>query len=130
MFAGKVDFLAVSAYPWLGMDRPADVPATYLTDLTDRLDVPLLVSETGWPSDSTLVATATEQAQVDYVCRLIDVASQVDLVGIVYGLPFDGDFAGIFGTPVFDHLGLARADGTPKLVGALWDELRAVPRAP
>jgi hypothetical protein len=128
MLAGKVDFLAVSAYPWLGMDSPAEVPTTYLSDITDQLDVPLIITETGWPSESAFVPTATEQAQVDYLCRLIAVSGDVPLAGIVYGLPFDGDFSAIFGTPVFDRLGLANADGSPKLVQAVWDELRAVPR--
>jgi|GEM_PF-7113557 len=127
MFAGKVDFLAVSAYPWLGMDTPADIPATYLTDLTDRLDVPLLISETGWPSAGPYVAGASEQAQLDYVCRLIEVADGVELTGLIYGLPYDGDFSAIFGTPVFDTLGMNNADDTPKPLRSLWNELRAVP---
>jgi hypothetical protein len=130
MFAGKVDFLAVSAYPWLGMDSPAEIPDTYLSDLTDQLDVPLLVTETGWPSESAFVATATEQAQVDYVCRLLAVAEDVELTGVIYGLPFDDDFGAVFGTPVFDRLGLANEDGSVKLVRGLWDELRAIPLAP
>ncbi len=127
MFAGKVDFLAVSAYPWLGMGSPSEIPATYLSDVTDQLNVPILITETGWPSESTLVATATEQAQVDFACRLVEVAGGVTLIGVMYGLPFDGDFGAIFGTPIFDKLGMFNADDTPKLLRGLWTELVAVP---
>lgn len=127
MFADKVDFLAVSAYPWLGMDSPAEIPDTYLSDLTDQLAVPLLITETGWPSGGGFVATASEQAQLDYVCRLVTLSTTTELAGIIYGLPYDGDFAAIFGTPVFDTLGMHTSDGTAKPLRNLWSQLRAVP---
>ncbi len=124
MFAGKIDFIGISAYPWLDFADPAEIPDDYFTEISGHLAAPIIISETGWPSEGPFVMESSQEAQVRYLQRMLEVTEGVDLRGFIYGLPFDADLTEVFGTPVFNYLGLAENDGTPKLLWQEWQALR------
>ncbi len=124
--AGKLDLITITLYPWFEYDTPASIPDNYFALLREHTSVPLMITETGWPSgnypDPTLAAT--ERSQVDYLVRLLEIAQGESVEGLVWVFPNDAN-SGIAGG-IFDAISLRRNNGEPKEGWDWWQGLRSL----
>jgi hypothetical protein len=126
--------LGLSSYPYLGgFTDPDSIPLDYYTrlQLGNATQLPMLVIEGGWPSDTVGVAS-TPQMQARYIARHAMIQDQAgtvawfqitftDLDEAAYGFP-PGQL-----TP-FSHLGLVDVNLAPKPALPAWDAVFARPR--
>lgn len=127
-----VEALGLSSYPYLGgFAEPEDLPLDYYTRVRGNRDLPLLVVEGGWPSESGsgFVSSAGEQAR--YLRRQAVLADQAGVIRW-FQLSFtDLDLAFFPGAPailpLFARLGLVDAELHPKPALAVWDSLAEIP---
>lgn len=129
-----IDALGLSSYPVFAFETPADVPADYFTAFDQATDLPLLLVEGGWNSESTQLTTGTPQEQVDYFTRyeeLLDgVAAELwvlltftDLDIPALGLPPDRALT----LSNFAYMGILDVDLRRKLAYAEWARIFARP---
>jgi hypothetical protein len=96
------DYIAISAYPFIDIPNPADLPSDYFSQLAD-LDPakPVAIAETAWPAEDvedfnhpgTIIAEEDPQRQQQYIQRLIDEMDDLD-----------GRFITLFFTRDYDDL--------------------------
>ncbi len=124
-FAGRMDVLAISTYPFLGDVRSAaDVRADYYSQLALHWDGEIIIAETAHPSapvDGRL-NVGTEPDQRAYLSRLLTEAEVLGFRMVVWFAALDPAFAGTGATAVFKDIGLRRVDGSNKLAWELWEE--------
>jgi hypothetical protein len=109
-FAGKVDAMGFTSYPYFEHEAPADLPADYYTSILAYWTGPVIFTEIGWTADPAIPYTGTEQEHVDFIDRFFDLTATLDLAYVTYFLLHDLDIA-----PVgFRDIGLRRNDGTPR----------------
>jgi hypothetical protein len=103
------------------------MPEGYLAEIRRHTDLPLMITETGWPSQSTASGvTGSDQAQIDYLMKLIQQADDLEVEAIIWVFPHDAEF-GIAGG-IFDHISLKYNDGSAKPAFAYWQAVNALPR--
>ena len=102
------------------------IPMNYYADLKQYTNKPIIITETGWPSQSTRIRAASEQAQIEYLKVLLIRTRSINLMGLMWVFPNDGTF-GIAGG-IFDYISMKRKDGSPKQVYAYWQALKSLPR--
>lgn len=127
-FSGRLDLLAFTVYPQLDFTDPADIPADYLSSITERFDLPLALTEIGWPSEPIGVAGAedyggTEAEQAAFVGRLAELLEGVDVRLAIWAAPYD---VGSFETAAFETISLRANDGTPKPALSTWQDLAGI----
>lgn len=125
--------LGLSSYPYLaGFHAPADVPLDYYARLTRGLDLPALVVEGGWVSESVGGIVSSPETQARWLRRHIALLDSAGAVA-VFQLTFaDLDLASITPPPppnlaYFTSIGLVDADLVPKPALAVWDSAFARP---
>lgn len=131
-FAGKMDVLAVSTYPYLGEARSvADIREDYYRQLRNRWSGEILIAETGYPSAPVegREAVGTEAEQRAYLERLLREAEELRFSGVVWFAALDPAFATTGPAVAFRDIGLRKADGSNKSAWALWEEWARRPLA-
>jgi hypothetical protein len=125
----NVDLVGITLYPWLGVATPEEIPADYLAPLLERIgDIPIAITETGWPGEDLGVETAWEQsesAQVRFVNALSGILTDVDVrvLNWLYLYPIaDPQAATAFQT--FGSISLRNAAGEKRPVYDLWAEFQ------
>ena len=123
-FGTRLDLITVTVYPWLDVDHPSEIPGDYLTPLVERAGRPLMITETGWPSQDFPheAVTATEQAQIEYLLRLLELTKDVETEALIWVFPHDPDTGEAGG--IFDHVSLRTNSGSAKAAYAYWEALR------
>lgn len=116
--------LGISSYPYLGgYTAPGDIPLNYYSQLVASRAMPVFVSEGGWNSATSSLAT-----QAAYIQRQGQLLAQAHAIG-VFQLTFTdlelsgwpaADSAGLI---PFAFLGLVDSNFTPKPALATWDTL-------
>lgn len=125
-FEGKLDLVSFTVYPYLNYRTVSAIPDDYLAEIQEHTDLPVMITETGWPSQDTASGVqGSEDAQVDYLLKLTGQANQVNAEAVIWVFPHDADF-GIAGG-IFDHISLRHNDGSPKKGLAYWQALLALP---
>lgn len=139
--APQLDRLALSTYP-IAAGRSADsLGASYLADAIARARpytiVPVIVSETGWPSETVTVGGVTYPGSLEgqraYLASLLASAeeNQLDLVTWLFPIDFPDLFEVIEerlppgeaeGLRLFVPMGLNEESGAPKPAEAVWRE--------
>ncbi len=113
-----IDAVGVTAYPGLWAAQPGDVPKDYLSKPTSNLGLPILVVESGWPSNK-----AGEGAQRRWVKRFFDDII-TDYVIFVSQLIFTDFDPGIVRPPsiveLFGQTGIVHFDLTKKPAFQIW----------
>ena len=125
VFAGRMDVLAISTYPFLGEARgAADVRANYYSQLKERWPGEIIISETGYPSAPVegRVTVGTEADQQAYVDRLLSESNDLGFSLVVWFAALDPSFASSGTTAVFKDVGLRKSDGSNKLAWSTWEE--------
>ena len=132
-FAARMDLLAVSSYPGVVFDAPADIPDDYYTGLAERTDKPIAITETGYPSDAPDERDGdeppTEREQASFLRRLLRDAERIDMGLVVWFAGQDPTFEGGASSDLIRHIGLLRRDGTGKAAWQVWREAVARPFA-
>jgi len=124
-FAGRMDALAISTYPFLGEARSAaDVRPDYYSQLKHHWDGPVIISETGYASAPVegRVTVGTESDQQAYVERLLREANELGFELVIWFAALDPAFASSGATVVFRDIGLRKSDGSNKLAWTTWEE--------
>jgi len=137
--ADLIDFpfmrvLGLSAYPYLaGFSEPEAVPLDYYARLTQGLDLPSLVVEGGWVSESVGGIVSSPEKQARWMRHHVAMLDSARAVG-VFQLTFaDLDLSAITPPPppglaLFASIGLVDAELVPKPALAAWDSAFARPR--
>lgn len=131
-FAGKMDVLAISTYPYLGEARSvADIRQDYYRQLRNRWSGEILIAETGYPSAPVegREAVGTEAEQRAYLERVLTEAEELGFTGVVWFAALDPAFATTGPAVAFRDIGLRKADGSNKAAWALWEEWAQRPLA-
>ena len=121
-FAGTLDVVGFTTYPFLEYARPADIPPGYFSDALDRVKVPVAFTEIGWPSarpaSTPFAYDASPDAQAAFVDRFFALVPAGDrrVALALWSFPFDvGTQLGLF-----DSVALRASDGTAKPALAAW----------
>jgi hypothetical protein len=118
-----VDFISLHAYEAPNMFK-------HVQELKQLSSKPILVEETGWPTGPTYSShyhpTYTENDQLLFYERLIDVVKQADLAGAIQWQMLDF-VAGrrLRATDITDYMGLIRRDNTLKPAGEVYARWQA-----
>lgn len=122
MFGVRLDLAVFTTYPYFDFTSPADIPDDYYASIAEHTDRPIAFSEIGWPSAPLSTAPesefgGSEQEQVDFVRRFLDLAADLDLGLMVWSFPND---IGLGINPAFESVSLRHNDGTPKPALDVW----------
>jgi len=123
-FEPQLDVVTFTLYPFLDVDHPSDIQDDYLTEILQYTQSPLMITETGWPSQEVSTFSeiqAGEDIQVAYLDRLLELTESVPLHALIWAFPHDPEI-GIAGG-LFDHISMKRNDGSPKPVFDDWQKL-------
>jgi len=125
-FTGKVDMFSFTVYPFLEYKSVADIPDDYLAEIREYTSLPVMITETGWPTEDLASGVAgSDQDQIDFLMKLIQQANGIDVEVIIWVFPHDASF-GIAGG-IFDHLSFFENDGTPKAGYKYWQAINSLP---
>ncbi|HEU5288969.1 MAG TPA: hypothetical protein VFV20_11250 [Candidatus Limnocylindria bacterium] len=119
-FAGRLDLLGLTTYPFLEYQRPSDLPEDYYSDAARRLRAPVAFTEIGWPSARPASAVAAYDAspddQAEFVARFFALTAGMRPAIALWSFPFE------LGVPssLFDSVGIRRTDGAAKPALAAW----------
>ena len=121
-FMPRLDLLAVSSFPSVVYDDPAEIPAVYYTQLTAYTDRPVAISGLGYSSApaSDGEDAAAEDRQTAFLRRVLDSAEQVAMPLVVWFLGQDPTFTAEPPLDKLQYIGLVRQDGTNKPAWNVW----------
>ncbi len=119
-FAGRLDLVGFTTYPFLQYARPADIPDDYYADAASRARAPVAYTEIGWPSAAVAsvpfayeASPATQAAFVErFFALTVRARPQVALWSFPYELGRQSD--------PFDSVALRTGDGIAKPALASW----------
>ena len=120
-----MDMLGLSSYPNLTtVAVPEDLPLDYYSRLVPEGDLPMMVLEGGWASE-TVVHPSSPTLQARYIRRQVAIADSAKLIGL-FQLTYSDLDVGAYGEggsqlAPFATLGLATTSLAPKPALAEWD---------
>ncbi|MDO8634271.1 MAG: hypothetical protein Q7K34_03175 [archaeon] len=120
-FEDKLDLVGFTVYPFLDYATPGEIPDGYLAEIKQFTDKPVIITETGWPSEEIAGIPATEESQKEYLIRLLGLTQELELEAIVWILPHDTSVAA--GNGLFNHLSLRKNNGQEKQAFGYWQAL-------
>ena len=124
----SMDVAALSTYPGLVFNQVGDIPANYYSQLRGFTDKPIVIAETGFPSEPSPPAnTGSPEAQEEYVGRVLGEADDLGMPFIIWFAAWDPSFAEGTAFSSFRHIGLIETDGTEKPSWGTWSEEHARP---
>lgn len=131
-FAGMMDALAVSTFPFLtGIRSAEEVGAGYYARLRERFAGEILISGAGYasaPVEGRALA-GTQRDQRRFVERLLAEAETSGLRAVVWAAPRDPATPGEGAAAVLNDTGLRDGDGEDKLAWEAWREWARRPLA-
>ncbi len=127
-----IDELGISSYPYFGFSKPNNIPINYYSRLIEGKNIPVFISEGGWPTESLTTAdqsfVSSQEIQRDYFTQHGKLLDEVKATAI-FQLPFtdiDTDYLPADAPEnivYFTSLGLVDKSLQPKLALSIWDEL-------
>lgn len=125
-----VQTLGLSSYPYFGWTEPEDLPADYYQRLLAGRDLPVMVTEGGWPSAGAGSIASTPAKQARYVSHHATLLDRVGAQAWLHLLYADVDLAALAppvpaNLPLFVSIGLTDSQFKAKPALAAWDELKA-----
>jgi len=130
-----IQALGLSSYPYLGgFGEPEQIPLDYFSRVRGSHDIPMLLVEGGWASESAGGFVSSPEKQSRYLRHIARVA---DAAGLLrwFQLSFtDLDTSAFPDSPpiivLFARLGLVDTELVPKQSLEVWDSVFAVSREP
>ena len=125
-FEGKMDLVSFTVYPYLHYSTPDAIPDDYLAEIRQHTDLPVMITETGWPTrDTRSGVEGSDQLQIDYMMELFRQSAAINLEGLIWVFPHDASF-GIAGG-IFDHISMRYNSGEAKPAFDYWQAALALP---
>lgn len=121
-FAGKLDLVGLTTYPFLQYLAPADVPADYYAEAAQQAGAPVAFTEIGWPSSrppaTGAAYVASPEAQAAFVDRFFALTASPRPALALWSFPYE------LGVPtsLFDSVALRASDGTAKPALGAWQK--------
>jgi hypothetical protein len=123
-FAGRLDVLAVTTYPYLaGLRSWTELPDGFWAYLKTRFEGEVIIAGTAASSAPVegQAGTANEEEQDAYLARALDEAERQGFGVLVWSVPFDPVYARSGALVAFRDSGLRRSDGANKLAWTTWE---------
>ncbi len=123
-FAGALDLVGFTSYPFLDFETPSAIPAGYYAELPGQLGLPVLITEIGWPSAPLAAAPGSAyggspEEQAEFIETLPALLGP-GVEGLLWSFPYDIG-AAISGP--FESVALRESTGAPKPALAAWQAL-------
>lgn len=126
MFEGKIDLISFTVYPFLEFKTVEEIPDDYLAEIRDHTSLPIMITETGWPTEDIASGVAgSDRDQIEYMMKLVQQSDDIEVEVIIWVFPHDASF-GIAGG-IFDHISLFDNDGNPKAGYEYWKAVNSLP---
>lgn len=121
-FEPKLDVMAISTYPSFAFSSVAAIPTDYYSQLRAFTDRPIVIAEMGYSSAAGAqgINNGSETQQVAFVKRVLADAQSLHMPFIIWFAAWDPSYAKDTPLGVFQHIGLRRADNTPKPAWQTW----------
>lgn len=114
------DAIGVTSFPGLVHAEPEDLPDDYYRRISAQTDLPVFITETGWPARGDgLALPGSESAQAAFVERMSDLLDGSSVEIVIWPFVYDT----LVEQPAFASYGLRRDDGTPRPAWHGWVEL-------
>lgn len=124
-FAGQMDVLGVSTYPYLtDLRAAAELRPRYYSQLRERFDGEIMVVDAAYPSAplDSYRALGTEEDQQTFVQRLMEEAEEAGMSAVIWRAARDPSFASEGALTAFRDIGLRQGDGANKLAWSIWEQ--------
>jgi hypothetical protein len=130
-FEPKMDILAVTTYPSFVFAAPDEIPPDYYDQLRHYSDVPMAVAAMGYSSGPGRdgINEGTEEEQEAFLRRVLRDARHLNMVFVVWFASADPPFVQEPPLDLLQHIGLRRADGSPKPAWQVWEQEAGRPLA-
>ena len=121
-FEPKVDVLAVTTYPSFVFATPGEIPSDYYDQVRRRSKAPIAIAAMGYSSGEGRdgINEGTEQEQEAFLRRVFQDAERLNMAFAVWFASADPAFVQEAPLDLLQHIGLRRADGSPKLAWDVW----------
>lgn len=111
------DAIGITSYPGLVVDHPSDLEGDYYAQLAEYVDLPVIITESGWSSNAdTLPLAGSEAEQVAFVELLAGQVALLDIRALVWTFVFSTQVD----EPAFADMGLWTDDGSARPAWAAW----------
>jgi hypothetical protein len=122
-FGAHLDVLAISTYPSPFFGDPARIPDDYYTQLSRHGKQPVIVVESGWPTQGNKKLGASPENQDRFLTRFVELTAGLDLDLWIWWFLHDWDGEGY--PDFFKSMGLRTANGIPKPSWQTWQEIHS-----
>jgi hypothetical protein len=121
LFAGKLDLLGLTVYPFLEYPSVEDIPSDYYDDIPQQIDLPIAITEMAWLSEDVLVVKGNQEDQVAYFLQLLEATQNWNLEMMLYSFLYEPR-----GADLFESAALKTNQGDPKEIYHYWLALAAL----
>lgn len=132
-FAGRMDVLAVSSYPYLADLRTAqELQEDYYTQLGERFEGEVMLFDVAYPSAPVdgFRVVGTEDDQFAFLERLLNDSEDAGFSTVIWRAALNPTYAQEGSLAAFRDVGLRFGDGSNKLAWGLWEEWARRPYEP
>ncbi|MFH1290922.1 MAG: hypothetical protein ABIH92_05980 [Nanoarchaeota archaeon] len=128
-YFSESDFIGLSTYPRICFENFEDIPGDYYSRVREHTATPLVISESGWPTNSTYYSTAEEQEL--FLRFLLEETNELEAELLIWWFMhdcYDDDCLFAYGSgQFFISSGLLNSDGSAKLAWDDWQEFYGRP---
>lgn len=122
-FGAHLDVLAISTYPSPFFGDPGSIPDDYYTQLSRHGKQPVIVVESGWPTQGNKKLGASPETQERFLSRFVELTAGLDLDLWIWW--FLHDWAGEGYPDFFKSMGLRTSNGTEKPPWQTWQKIHS-----
>jgi len=115
-----VDAIGFTSYPYFQYEAPADMPATYYTEIAQHTPKPVLFTELGWVANPAVPWTGSEADQAAFVDRFFALIPGLDVRYAVYLAENDWPSNVVGSGSPFFQIGLRDSAGVARPSDAAW----------
>ena len=115
-----VDGIGFTSYPYFEYETPADIPATYYSEITQHTQKPILFTELGWTASPAQPYTGSAAEQAAFIDRFFALTAGLDVRYAVYLAQNDFPTNLVGPTNAFYQIGLRDPDGVARPADAAW----------
>ncbi|MFH1100597.1 MAG: hypothetical protein V1726_00975 [Methanobacteriota archaeon] len=112
------DLIAFTTYPSLIYTNPSDIPSDYYTEITAHTTKPVVFTEIGWPSNTSIPGWGSNEAQqATFIPLFFNLTKEVNPEFVIWSFMYDQNTI-----EPFKSMGLRRDDGSAKPSWDAWTQ--------